>query len=283
MHVSGLAALQDQGYGGALFRADQVLLHAGDRQQGGDSHVVFVHAAVRENDYVGAGCRSAVHCYVELLKGPLQGGVLVIQKRDCPRAEAGLVQISDLEEVDAGQDRVVDFQDRTVGALLLKEIAVRADVYRGIGHYFLPEGVNGRVGNLGKELLEIVEQQLMLFGKHRQRRVVAHGEGRLHAVFRHGKDLVLDVLIGVAEDFIQPVAHLLGVDGNLAVGDLKVREVEEIAVQPLPVGASAGVVGLALLVGDDPLLFRVNQKDPAGLEAGFLDDALGLDVQNADF
>ena len=196
--------------------------------------------------------------------------------------EAGLVQITDLEEVYACQDRVVDFQDRAVGALLLQKIAVRADVYSGIGHYFLPEGVNGRVSHLGKELLEIVEQQLMLLGEHCQGRVVAHGKGRLHAVFRHGKDLVFDVLIGVAENFVQPVSHLLRVNRDLAVGDLKVRQMEEIAVQPFPVGASSGVVGLALLVGDDPLLFRVHQEDPAGLEAGFLDDALRLDVQNAD-
>ena len=46
MHVSWLAALQDQGYGCSLFRADQVLLHTGDRQQGRDGHVVLVHAAV---------------------------------------------------------------------------------------------------------------------------------------------------------------------------------------------------------------------------------------------
>ena len=46
VHVSGLSALQDQGYGRSLFRADQVLLHTGDRQQGRDGHVVLVHAAV---------------------------------------------------------------------------------------------------------------------------------------------------------------------------------------------------------------------------------------------
>ena len=196
--------------------------------------------------------------------------------------EAGFVQVPDLEEVYACQDRVVDFQNRAVSALLLQEIAVRADVYGGIGHYFLPEGVNGRVSHLGKELLEIVEQQLMLLGEHCQRRVVAHGKGRFHSVFRHGKDLVLDVLIGVAENLVQPVAHLLGMNRDLAVGDLKVRQMEKVAVQPLPVGASAGIVGLALLVGDDPLLFRVHKKDPAGLQARFFDDALRLDVQHTD-
>ena len=46
VHVPGLAALQNEGYSGALFRADQMLLYAGDRQQGRDGHVVLVHATV---------------------------------------------------------------------------------------------------------------------------------------------------------------------------------------------------------------------------------------------
>ena len=162
--------------------------------------------------------------------------------------EARLIKVADLEQINSCQDRVIDFQDRAVRALLLQEIAVRTDVYGGVSHYFLPEGVNGRVGHLGKELFEIVEQQLMLLGQHRQGRVVTHGERRLHAVLCHRDDLILDVLIGVTEDLVQPVAHLLSVNRDLAVGDLKVRQMEEIAVQPFPVGAPAGIVGFALLV-----------------------------------
>ena len=44
--VPRLRALQDHGDGGALFCPHQVLLQSGDRQQGGDGHVVFVHPPV---------------------------------------------------------------------------------------------------------------------------------------------------------------------------------------------------------------------------------------------
>ncbi len=38
----------------------------------------------------------------------------------------------------------------------------------------LADGVDGRVGDLGEELVEVVEEVARLLGEHRQRRVVAH-------------------------------------------------------------------------------------------------------------
>ena len=118
-------------------------------------------------------------------------------------------------------------------------------------------------------------------GEDRQRRIVAHGHGRLHAVLRHGKDPALHILVGIAEHFVEAVAHLLGVDRDLAVGDREIRKMNEVPVQPLAVGASRGVVGLALLVGDDPLLSCVHEKDAPRLEPRLFDDVLRLDLQNA--
>ena len=94
--VPGLAALQDQRHGGALLRAHEVLLHAGHCEQGGDGHMVLVHAPVREDDDVGSLGSRAVHRDVQLVKSPLQGSVLVVKEGDRLRAEAGLVQVPDL-------------------------------------------------------------------------------------------------------------------------------------------------------------------------------------------
>ena len=123
----------------------------------------------------------------------------------------------------------------------------------------------------------------MRLGEDCQRRVVAHGHGRLHAVLRHGKDPALHVLVSVTEYLVEAVAHLLGVDRDLAVGDREIGKVQEVPVKPLAVGASRGVVGLALLVGDDPLLPGVHEKDASRLEPRFSDDVLRLDIQDAHF
>ena len=122
----------------------------------------------------------------------------------------------------------------------------------------------------------------MGLGEDGQRRVMPHGKSRLHGIFRHGKDLVLHILVGVAEHLVEPVADLLGMDRNLVIGNGKLVQMQQISVQPFPVGLPAGIVGLALLIGDDPLLPGVDQEDPPGLQAGFFYNAGSRNIQDAD-
>ena len=78
MHVPRLAALQNDGDGGALFRADEVLLQGRHGQEGGDGHVVFVDAPVREDDDVGPLPVDPVAADEKMVQRPLQRGVFVI-------------------------------------------------------------------------------------------------------------------------------------------------------------------------------------------------------------
>ena len=68
VHVPGLAALQDQGDGSAPFCLHQMLLDTGDCQQGRNGHMVFIHAAVGQDDDITALSRCAVHSNVELVQ-----------------------------------------------------------------------------------------------------------------------------------------------------------------------------------------------------------------------
>ena len=94
--IPGLAALQDQGDGCAPLGQDQVLLHAGNRQQGRDGHMIFIHAAVGQDDDIAAGSRRPVHADVELVQSPGQGSIFVIQKRNLLGLETRLIQVADL-------------------------------------------------------------------------------------------------------------------------------------------------------------------------------------------
>ena len=69
-------------------------------------------------------------------------------------------------------------------------------------------------------------------------------------------------------------------DRNLVIGDGKFIQMQQISVQPLPVGLPEGVVGLTFLIGDDPLLPGVDQEDPSGLQTGFFHNAGGRNVQD---
>ena len=66
----------------------------------------------------------------------------------------------------------------------------------------------------------------MRLGQDRKRRIVSHGERGLHAVFRHGENLVFDVFIGVTEHLVKSVSDFLRMYRNLSVGDRQCLQVQ---------------------------------------------------------
>ena len=281
MNVSRLRTLQDQRNGRSLLRADQMLLDRRYREKRRNRNMVLIHATVAENDDIFSVCIGTVYRNVQLLQRSRKGGVLVIQKGNHLCVEARAIQRLDLHQVDAGQNRMANLQHRAVAALLIQKIAVRSDIYGGIRDDFLAERVNRRVGNLRKLLLEVVEQKLVLSGQYRKRNIVSHRSGRLNAVFRHWKDRILDVLIGIAEYLIEAVSHLLAVYRDLLVRNRNVLESQQVAVQPLTVRLPVSIVLLAVVIGDDFLLLRVDQKNSSGRQAGFLHHVFRRNIQNS--
>ena len=194
--------------------------------------------------------------------------------------EAGPVHVADLHQIHGGEDGVVDLEDCAVLRSFLQQIAAGAHIHRGVGDDLLADGVHGRVGHLGEELLEVAEQGLVLFRQHRQRCVHAHGGGGLRPIPGHGEDSVLHLLIGVAEGLVQPVPPLLGGPLHTPVGDGKIPQVYQVGIEPLAVGLLAGVPLLDLGVVHQSTGSQVCQQHPPRLEPGLLHDLLRRDVQH---
>ena len=53
---------------------------------------------------------------------------------------------------------------------------------------------------------------------------------------------------------------------NLLIGNLQIFQIEKMLIQPLAVGTAAGIILLALLIGNDPLLDRIDQQNAARLK-----------------
>ena len=87
--------------------------------------------------------------------------------------------------------------------LFFQQISVLSHIDSPGGHDLLPLGIDGRVGHLGKKLLEIIKQRLILPGKCRDRRVDAHGTDLFRPVQGHRKDSVMIVFPGISERFLQ--------------------------------------------------------------------------------
>ncbi len=217
VNVPHLAALEDQRDGGPLPRADKVLLHRRDREQCRDRHMVLIDAAIREDDDVGPAGHGPVDRKIQVFDRLREGGVLIVEERDGFIFEAAPLHGSYFQHIDAGQDRVVHLENRTVAALRVEKVSVGADVDGRVRDDLLPEGVDRRVRDLSELLLEEAVEERIGVRERCQRDVVTHGNGRLRTVCRGLKDVCPHLLIAVAEDLVEAVAFFLGVDRHLAV------------------------------------------------------------------
>ena len=278
--LPGLGGLQHDGQAGALLGADQILLQGGDRQQRRDGHMVFVHAPVGQDDDVCPVAVGTVYRDEHAVNGTLQRGVLIVEQGDGLhlKARTFMARIfirSMLVRMGFWIRSTLQFSG------LPQQVASRPQMDGRVGDDLLPDGVDGRVGHLGEHLLEVVEQGLVLLGQDGQGDVHAHGCGGLCPGLGHLEDGVFDLLVGIAEGLVQPVPVLLAVGGHRVVGDGQVLQVDQILVQPLPVGLPPGVALLQLIVRDEPSCHRVHQQHLARLETGFFDDLLRRELQHA--
>ena len=164
----------------------------------------------------------------------------------------------------------------------VQEVALGAEGGLGGGDQLFADGVDGRVRDLGEELLEVVVEQPRPVGEHRQGGVVAHGAGGPQGAGGHRLQVDAQVLEGEAEDLLALQDLLVAALDGLVGGRRQVVEVDEAVVQPLPVGVLGGDLVLELVVGDDPPLAGVHQEHAPRLQAALVQDLLGRHFQHAD-
>ena len=82
---------------------------------------------------------------------------------------------------------------------LRKQVGALAQQHAQAHHHFFAQRVDGRVGHLGKPLLEILEERARQVAQHRGRRVIAHRADRLFAVRDHRAQDDDHLLAGVAK------------------------------------------------------------------------------------
>ena len=131
--------------------------------------------------------------------------------------------------------------------------------------------VDGWVGDLRKELLEVVVERLVFVGQHRQWRVVAHRANALFTAGCHGRHEEFDVLLCVAKSLLS-VQQSLGKSRCFGLG-LNVVQSDAHVVDPLPIGLGKSKLVLQLFVVNDAALFQVDEEHAARLQTPLLDDA----------
>jgi hypothetical protein len=208
----------------------------------------------------------------------------LVQAGEGDRLEAGqvavLVDVHQLGQLVVVYHRERDGDGATGGRLGVQQVALGAEVAGQRGDQLLADGVQRRVGDLGEQLGEVVEEQPGLVGERGDGRVGAHGAERLAAGLGHRGEDDPQLLLGVAEGLLTAGHRGVGVRDVLASGQ-RVQG-DRTGVEPLLVGVLGGKRGLDLAVLDDPALCGVDQEHPAGLQPSLADHLVLRDVQDAD-
>ena len=190
------------------------------------------------------------------------------------------VDVADLGQVVVGEHRERQHDLAARGGAGVEQVGLGADAARQRGDQLLADRVERRVGHLGEQLAEVVEEQAWLLAQHRDRGVGAHRADRLGAGVGHRREQDAQLLLGVAEDLLAARHRGVGVHDVLTLGH--VVEVHEAGVEPLVVGVLGRELGLDLLVLDDAVLVGVDQEHPARLEPALAHDRGRVEVEDAD-
>ena len=163
VHFARLAGLQHQPDARACAVADEVMVQPADRQQRWDGGAVVVDAAVREDEYVDAlgdgFVRGGKHAFHRPLQAIGAAGNLVENgQRD--RLVSGRTEVPQLGQFLVREDRRLQLDEMATVRLRTQQVFLRTNRrFRGRDD-FLADAVDGRVGDLREELLEVIEERL---------------------------------------------------------------------------------------------------------------------------
>jgi len=133
-----------------------------------------------------------------------------------------------------GQNRRFQLDQVQLIGFGLEQIALRADGRLRGGDQFLPDAVNRGLGPPGqKSCLKIIVEQLRLAGQNRQRRVVAHGPDRFHAVARHRRRMIRKSSKVYTENLLAPQHRRLVRRFGTCSASRNLRQFQHVPVEPL--------------------------------------------------
>ena len=285
MHLAGVARFEDEAGFGALAFADEVVVQARAGQQGGDGSQLGVDASVGQNEQIGAVVNGAVgrreQCFQRIFEGwPI--AIDIVEQGQRLRLESIELNVAQLSQLLVRQQGVFQHDaPRMVGGWL-EQVAFCAQQRLCARHQLFADGINGRVGHLGEQLLEVVVDGLAVAGKHGRWRVVAHRTQRFHACFHHRGQHHPQILEGVAKRLLS-----LGDGGRVGLGDAggggHIVEGEQVFIEPLLERPFVADDVLQFFVADDALFRYIYQQHAPRLEPPLVDHVLGFDIQHAHF
>ena len=289
MNFLDIAGLGKDGRLRTLLRLEEMLMNSTDSKKRRQGNTVRSNELVTENHaFNSLLSETALDRIGSFVANTLKGLQHAIRTRSL--GESGIDDVSGETSISIGVLELLILQgshllqskdwmanDEALAVIhtgLLEEVALRAD-WANEGHdNFLTDGIDGRVGHLGEELLEVVLNLPGLIGQHGQSSVVTHTSECLLTNDGHGQKKHFELFAGVAKHVELAVGlseiHLGGLHSG---GSSPLFKVNHGLVHPLAVRVLSSDTFLDLVIGDDALGLKVNKEHLSGLKA-----VLDLDI-----
>ena len=132
-------AFHNQGKTGTFLCPHHMLLHCRNCQKTRNRKMVFINTAVTQNKNIRTRSICSVTAETKLFHCLFQRSIRIIQHTDYRALQMRLIQRFDLHHIGSGQNRILDFKNRTVGTFLFEKISLRTEVYRRIGNDLFPD------------------------------------------------------------------------------------------------------------------------------------------------
>ena len=250
--------------------AHQVMVHRAAGGQAADGYAFFPYTPVRQDHEavaladgrLGLGAdpvQRAGHALVREIAG--EGDV------DGPGPPAAVIQVLQHRQLLVVENGVGHPQAMGVFARGFQQIGLRAHITLQRHDHFFTDRIDRRIGDLGKQLLEVVVEHAGLVAEACQRSIVAHGTYRVAELLHQRLQHELHGLDGVTER-LHPRQQSEGVQcgGRLHRGGRQVLQGQPFRLQPLCIGCPAGELLLQLLVGHQSTGYEVDEKHASRLQ-----------------
>ena len=272
---------------GAFRPAHEVMVHRAAGGQAADGYAVCPHIPVRQDqDAVtlvdGRFCLGTDpvqrSCHAPFREIAGEGDV------DGPGSPAAMIQVLQRRQLFVVENRVGHSQPMGVSARGFQQVGLRSHVTLQRHDHFFPDRIDRGIGDLGKQLLEVVVEHARLVAQAGQGRVVAHGTHRVAQLFHQRLQHELHGFDGVAER-LHPRQQCRGVQpgGGLPRRGRQVLERQPFGLEPLAIGRPVGEFLLQFLVRHQSAGYEVDEKHTTGFKSALVPDHGRIHRQHADF
>ncbi len=164
----------------------------------------------------------------------------------------------------------------------IEQVLLGPDVAFQRHDHFFADRIDRRVGDLSKQLLEVVVDHPRLVAQTGDRTIVAHRADRVSQLRDQRTQHEVHGFGGVAES-LHPRQQGLAVESMGFAFGMQVGQANSLFAQPISVRHRFGEGRFQLVIGNQATLFKVDQEHLAGLQASLFFDDGRIDRQHADF